>query len=197
MNENKEEKPIDECLFAHKQWQFHIQSPPQERGPSAQSHSEKDLLTRIKGADQLLPILQDLFLNQRLAVLSTQKDGAPYANLVAFSSADELTKLVFVTPRATRKFSNITADNRVAMLMDNRSNDNLDFSDAVAVTATGRAFDLKSTEKDRLLDNYLSKHPHLTDFAKSPSCAVISVEVETYYCVYRFQNVMELHLKQC
>ena len=197
MSVNKEEKTIDECLFADKQWQFHIQSPPPEHGPVAQSAPEKDLLTRIKEAGQLLPILQDLFLNQRLAVLSTQKDGAPYANLVAFSSADELTKLVFVTPRATRKFSNITADNRVAMLMDNRSNDNLDFSNAVAVTATGRAFDLKSTEKDRLLDNYLSKHPHLTDFAKSPSCAVISVEVETYYCVYRFQNVMELHLKQC
>ena len=197
MSVNEEEKPMNECLLTDKQWQFRIQSPPQDDASVVQSVSEKDLLTKIKGADQLLPILQDLFLNQRLAVLSTQRNGAPYGNLVAFSSADELTKLVFVTPRATRKFSNITADNRVAVLIDNRSNDNLDFSNAVAVTATGRAFDLKSTEKDRLLENYLLKHPHLTEFAKSPSCAVISVEVETYYCVYRFQNVMELHLKQC
>ncbi len=197
MTGNEEEKSLNECRFANRQWQFHVQSARQEEEHVVSGVSEKSLPARITRADQLLPILEDLFLNQRLAVLCTQREGAPYGNLVAFSSADELTRLVFVTPKATRKFSNITADHRVAMLIDNRSNDNLDFSQAIAVTATGRAFDLKSAERDRLLDLYLSKHPHLTEFAKSPSCAVISIEVETYYCVYRFQNVMELHLKQC
>lgn len=197
MSVNEEEKSRNECDFTNGRWQFRIQSVRQESEHVLPGANEKSLPARITDADQLLPVLEDLFLNQRLAVLCTQREGAPYGNLVAFSSADELTRLVFVTPKATRKFANITADHRVAMLIDNRSNDSLDFSQAIAVTATGRAFDLKSEERERLLDGYLLKHPHLAEFAKSPSCAVISIEVETYYCVYRFQNVMELHLKQC
>lgn len=181
-----------EPLAGHDKWLFREQrTSGEERIDVSTSHVDG-----IKSSTELVSIIEELFRTQYLAVLSTQKDGAPYGNLVAFASADNLTRLIFVTPRATRKFSNMLAEPRVAMVIDNRSNDHIDFSKAMAVTATGTAIDSRSLERNRLLAIFLNKHPHLKEFAESPSCAVMSIEVETYYCVYRFQNVMELHLRK-
>ena len=81
------------------------------------------------------------------------------------------------------------------MLIDNRSNQDSDFSQAAAVTATGTAQEVVDSERDAVLTVYLAKHPMLKDFVQSPSCALLQIRVETYYLVRRFQNVMELHIK--
>ena len=81
------------------------------------------------------------------------------------------------------------------MVMDNRSNEESDFHQAIAVTATGQIKEAAGSEKDRLTKFYLSKHPHLVDFVSSPTCALLALEVETYYIVSQFQNVTEFHMK--
>jgi hypothetical protein len=43
---------------------------------------------------------------------------------------------------------------------------------------------------------YLSKHPYLKEFVSSPTCALLRMDVETYYVVHQFQNVMELHIRK-
>lgn len=139
--------------------------------------------------------LKSLFVSQYLGVLATQDHGQPYTNLVAFSSSEDLKYLFFATTRATRKYANLTADSRVAMLIDNRSNTPSDFQRAMGVTATGVAGELASSEKATSLAAYLAKHPHLEDFVSSPSCAFLRIRVETYYIVTRFQNVVEIHVR--
>ncbi len=138
-------------------------------------------------------ILRDLFDSQKLAVLATHRAGQPYANLMAFVTTRDLKNIIFATTRATRKFANITADRRVAMLIDNRSNTEKDFHKAITVTATGTACEVGSRDKKRLQKLYTDKHPHLEDFVASPNCALVRMKVETYYIVTEFQNVMELH----
>ena len=145
---------------------------------------------------QLREFLKDLFSSQRLAVLATQSRGRPYGNLVAFMATDDLKYLLFATTRATRKFVNISKNPKVAMVVDNRSNEESDFHQAAAVTATGVVKEVEGPEKERFQKLYLSKHPYLKDFVSSPTCALLKVEVETYTIVNRFQNVMELHLKK-
>jgi nitroimidazol reductase NimA-like FMN-containing flavoprotein (pyridoxamine 5'-phosphate oxidase superfamily) len=140
--------------------------------------------------------VRDLFEAQKLAVLSTQRGGQPYTTLVAFAASPDLKYLYFATTRATRKYANLSADARVAMLMDNRSNEVADFRRAMAVTAVGRAEEVDDQERDAITDIYLAKHPHLRDFVKSPTCALLSVGVSTYYVVNRFQEVREIHLKK-
>ena len=81
--------------------------------------------------------LKELFDKQRIGVLSTQKRNRPYASLVAFAVRDDLKSFVFATPRTTRKYSNIMASSRAALLIDNRSNRMSDFRRAMAVTAVG------------------------------------------------------------
>jgi heme iron utilization protein len=134
--------------------------------------------------------LRDLFSSQRLAVLSTQSEGQPYASLVSFVATDDLKYLVFATSRATRKYANLAADARAALLIDSRSNRDSDLEQAVAVTATGAVEELQGPERDRLVDLYLVKHPSLGEFVNSPSNALLQLKVETYVVVRRFQDVV-------
>ena len=102
--------------------------------PNGSDSRKKTLLSEESELEQLI---RELFESQKLAVLGTQKQGQPYANLIAFAASDDLKSLYFVTARATRKYANIEADARVTLLIDNRSNEDADFSQAAAVTATG------------------------------------------------------------
>ena len=140
--------------------------------------------------------LKELCSSQKLAVVSTQSDGQPYASLVAFVASDDLRHIFFVTARTTRKFANLTSDSRVAVLINSSANEESDFHDAVCITATGTAEEIVDPERQDVLKRYLSKHPYLEDFARSPSCAVIRVAAKSYYMVQNFQKVMELHLER-
>jgi nitroimidazol reductase NimA-like FMN-containing flavoprotein (pyridoxamine 5'-phosphate oxidase superfamily) len=91
--------------------------------------------TLLSEESELENLIRELFESQKLAVLATQNEGQPYANLIAFAASDDLKSLYFVTARATRKYANIEADARVTVLIDNRSNQDSDFSQAAAVTA--------------------------------------------------------------
>jgi nitroimidazol reductase NimA-like FMN-containing flavoprotein (pyridoxamine 5'-phosphate oxidase superfamily) len=138
--------------------------------------------------------LKDLCTSQKLAVVSTQSGGQPYASLVAFVASDDLRHIFFVTARTTRKFANLTREPRVAILINSSSNEESDFHEAVSITVAGIAEEINDPERQDILKLYLSKHPYLDDFAKSPSCALIRVTARSYYMVQNFQNVMELHL---
>jgi len=144
----------------------------------------------------LKEFLKGLFSSQRLAVLATQSKEQPYGNLVAFVATNDLKHILFATTRATRKYANISENPRVAMVMDNRSNQEADFHEAAAVTATGVVKEVKGSEKETLLRLYLSRHPYLKDFVSSPTCALLKMDVETYYVVRQFQEVVELHIRR-
>jgi nitroimidazol reductase NimA-like FMN-containing flavoprotein (pyridoxamine 5'-phosphate oxidase superfamily) len=84
-------------------------------------------------------IVQKLLDSQLLAVLSTIASGRPYSNLIAFAAAQHMREIIFATSRATRKFANLTAEPRVSLLIDDRSNRETDFGEAAAVTVLGAA----------------------------------------------------------
>ena len=151
--------------------------------------------SQLSEESELERLTRELFESQNLAVLGTQNQGQPYANLIAFAASEDLKSLYFATTRATRKYANIEADARVTVLIDNRSNQDSDFSQAAAVTATGTAQEVVASKRGEVLAIYLAKHPMLKDFVQSPSCALLQIKVATYYLVRRFQNVMELHVK--
>ena len=138
--------------------------------------------------------LKKLFKKQKLAVLTTHKNGQPYSSLVAFAVTEDLKHIIFATSRSTRKYEHFSSDGRVALLIDNRTNKVADFHSAIAVTAVGTAMEPDENIRQQLAQRYLAKHPHLKDFVQSPTCALVQVSVKTYYVVRTFQNVMELHV---
>lgn len=96
--------------------------------------------------------------------------------------------------RVSRKFTNLSAEPRVTMLMDNRSNQEIDLREAMATTATGAATVATGDELVRLREILLTRHPHLASFVASPGCVIVRVDVDTYHTITRFQNVYELHV---
>jgi general stress protein 26 len=148
----------------------------------------------MKTNEQFLKRLGELFRSQNLATLSTHHAGQPYASLVAFVASDDLNQIFFATPKTTRKYANIVADGRVAVMVNSSMNQASDFHRAISVTAVGKAKDVTGKDKKRILGQYLAKHPYLEDFVKSPTCALVQVSVDSYYMVKNFQNVTELHL---
>ena len=145
---------------------------------------------------RLRELLKELFASQRLAVLATQGGGQPYGSLVAFCEADDLKYLLFATNRGTRKYANLVANPRVAMLIDSRSNQESDFVKATAVTAIGIAEEVKDLDRERMLGIYLARHPHLAEFATSPDTALFRITVEDYKIVTGLQTFSELHIGQ-
>ena len=111
---------------------------------------------------------------------------------MAFAATDNLDRLLLATERASRKFANLSAEPRVALLIDSRANGDLDLTEALAVTVMGRAQEVNRAERGGLLPLYVAKHPQLEAFVTSPSCALISVQVEVYYVASQSQRVTEL-----
>lgn len=139
--------------------------------------------------------IKKLFTTQKLGVLSTCGDDQPYSNLVAFAATEDLKKLIFATTRSTKKYTNLTRNPIVSLLVDNRANQDSDFSDAIAVTATGVSREVSRGKREALLKIYLKKHPHLKAFVMSPTCALLNISVHRYYLVHSFQQVLELPVR--
>jgi nitroimidazol reductase NimA-like FMN-containing flavoprotein (pyridoxamine 5'-phosphate oxidase superfamily) len=148
----------------------------------------------MKNSNEIEKQISTLFESEMLAMLATQRNGQPYASLVAFWSTNDLKQLYFVTPKSTRKFANIQSESRVALLIDNSTNQDVDFHRAIAVTVVGSAQELAEPDRSEVLVHYLDKHPHLEDFARSPTTALVHVRVRSLYLVKNFQHVTELHL---
>ncbi|MFZ0611829.1 MAG: pyridoxamine 5'-phosphate oxidase family protein [Desulfobacterales bacterium] len=140
--------------------------------------------------------IKDLCASQKLAVLCTQSDSQPYASLMAFFVAPDLKHLYLMTPKDTRKYKNLAANPRVAVLVTSSENQPSDFQQARAATVIGSATEVSGPSRRKLIERYIEKHPHLEDFAKSPSSALIQVTVETYVLVENFQQVSELHMEK-
>jgi nitroimidazol reductase NimA-like FMN-containing flavoprotein (pyridoxamine 5'-phosphate oxidase superfamily) len=155
-------------------------------------HFREDLM---KDIEKLKQQVNSLLASQRLAVLATRTSREPYTSLVAFAEIPDLTIILFATTRTTRKYANLLANSRVALLIDNRSNETADFRSAMAVSASGTAREVEDHERKGLLGIYLNKHPYLRDFVKAPTCALIAIKVEKYSVVQRFQHVVEFKIE--
>ncbi len=124
-------------------------------------------------------LLRDVTSTQYFAVLSTLGEGVPYSNLVSLAVSDDLRSLVFATGRSTRKYVNMQGNSNVSLLVDNRSNEPADISQAVAITAIGIA--LEETDEGRPFQTiFLNKHPHLKQFVEDPGTATMVVTVREY-----------------
>ena len=142
---------------------------------------------------ELFLTIHKLLSEQKLGALATHGQGEPWASLIAFTASDNLDSIYFATPKTTRKYNNLVNDPLCSLLIDNRENLPSDFSNSIAVTATGVVQEVDESEKPAALQLFLKKHPYLETFTQSPTCALICLQVHRYNLVRRFQEVMEYH----
>ena len=124
-------------------------------------------------------LLKEVLNMQYFAVLNTLGEGLPYSNLVSFAVTDDLRSLVFVTNRNTRKYKNIQENGKISFLIDNRTNQPSDVSQAIAITAIGTACE-EMENKSSLQAIFLARHPQLKQFVDAPDNAIMLVNVSEY-----------------
>ena len=132
--------------------------------------------------------------SRKVAVLATQGPEYPHACLVAFAAADDLRHLYFVTMRSTRKFENMIHENRVMLLVDDRSNSETDFDSATVITGRGKATPVPYDAAREMLPFYLNRHPHLEAFARHENSVLVGVQIGSYAVVTRFQKLTVLEM---
>jgi heme iron utilization protein len=128
--------------------------------------------------------------NQHFGVLATNDNGQPYTSLISFAITPDLKRVIFATPKDTRKYKNILNTKDVAILIDNRSNTrkNLMATEAVTVIGTARSV-RKGKIRDELAAIYLKKHPDLKEFIESDTTALIVVEATRCIHAGKFQTI--------
>jgi general stress protein 26 len=93
-------------------------------------------------------------------VIATRgQDGAPQAALIGVAATDQA-EIVFDTPRSSRKFRNIVADPRVALVVG--------LDDEVTVQVEGVADLPLDEELRRCTDAYFAQYPGGRERAKDP-----------------------------
>ncbi|MBU0570699.1 MAG: pyridoxamine 5'-phosphate oxidase family protein [Candidatus Omnitrophica bacterium] len=136
--------------------------------------------------------LKAVLSNQKLGVLATTGEIYPYTSLVGFAVSEDLKNIIFATIKDTRKYQNCKKHPNVSVLVNSAANSKDDFKDATAVTALGESEDLIGEERKKYKSIYLGKFPFLEDFIENPNCVLVSINVERYIVVTRFQEVKEI-----
>jgi len=125
-------------------------------------------------------VVQAALTERGYAVLATTAEGQPHANLMAFAARDDGRELVFAMYRGTRKFRNIAANARVAVVIDHEQSQWLRAPRHIALTALGAAYELEGEARTAALRDYLGCHPDLQALLADPACALVGVAVEGY-----------------
>ena len=149
-----------------------------------------------KSNDTIAEEIKNLLEKQPLAVLATQGNGQPYTSLMAFAFTEDLRFIVFATSLSTRKYENIKGDSRIALLVDDRSNNGEDFQNASALTILGEACEAALEKREYYRGLYVKRHPSLESFLSAESTVFFKMDVHTYLLVSKFENVVEYQIKE-
>ena len=139
-------------------------------------------------------LINKIVNTQYFAVLNSVGEGQPYSNLVSFAITDDLKSLVFITDRNTRKYRNIKENNHLSLLIDNRTNQPSDITQAIAITVIGTARE-EVTSRDSYQVIFLTRHPQLKQFVDNPNSALILVTVSEYI-IAGFDKTQRVVLEQ-
>jgi hypothetical protein len=121
-----------------------------------------------------------LLSSQKFAVLSTQNERQPYSNLIAFAECEGCKEVIFFSPKKTRKYANLLLNQRVALLIDDRTNQSQDFHYATALTLVGLAEEIDPINQRYLIDIFIAKHPTLAELISNSENALFKVNISDY-----------------
>ena len=125
----------------------------------------------------------------RFAVMATQQEGQPHASLMAFTPMNGIQHLIIATYRTTLKYSNLSKDGRVAVLINNYIATGPSKYRDLVITAHGIATEVTVDDRDAVKQAYLARHPDFDDFLASSDCALLRVLVSAYEVVGSTEDV--------
>lgn len=129
---------------------------------------------------------------QLFGVLCTQNNEQPYGSMIGFALSNDLKNAVFATPKATRKYKNLTNCKNVALVVNNREKHPSDLMKIQAFTATGKVEEiLEYNSQSSWVQMLINKQSYLSEFLESPTTALFRIKIIRYFYVCSFQEVRE------
>jgi nitroimidazol reductase NimA-like FMN-containing flavoprotein (pyridoxamine 5'-phosphate oxidase superfamily) len=123
------------------------------------------------------------FLEQHhLCVLATVRDGAPHCSLMAYVTGSESRTVYMATYRDTGKFSNLTDNPRVSLLIDDRcAGPEPGRRAARALTVHGDCRPVENPKtQERIRERLVEKRPDMRDFVSADRTAVVEVRIRSF-----------------
>jgi hypothetical protein len=146
-----------------------------------------------KGAAAIPERMKALNAEEYFAVLATDDSHRPYTSLVAYALTPDTKKIIFATPKKTRKYTNIISSANVSLLIDNRSKRKKNLLATEAITIIGLAKPIRKGKAwDEFAKIFLMKHPDLEEFINFSTTALLAVDIAQCVHVSRFQTVSVL-----
>jgi heme iron utilization protein len=147
-----------------------------------------------KGIAAIPERLKTLNAEEYFAVLATDDGHRPYNSLVAYALTPDTKKIIFATPKKTRKYTNIISSANVALLIDNRSKRKKNLMETEAITIIGTARPVRKGKTwNEFAKTFLMKHSDLEEFINFPATALMVIDISQCIHVSRFQTVSILN----
>lgn len=145
-----------------------------------------------KKKNQARESIKEILNKESFGVLATNRYDQCSTSLISFANSDDLTTIVFATPIETKKFEMIEENENVSILIDNRSDNENNINDIIAISSLGKARILKEKEEIKKWSKVLiDKHNYLDEFINAETSSIVLVEILKYYYVSSFQEVIE------
>ena len=127
----------------------------------------------------MLAEMKALAKHKNICVLATVSSGKPYCSLMAYATDAACTEIYMTTPRATRKFRNLTENPAVSLLIDTREESPR--GAARALTIEGECAVLgEGPEKQAAQSRLAAAHPHLRAFIDDPGNEILCVRINSF-----------------
>jgi len=132
--------------------------------------------------------IREMVLRQSFCILCTQGQTQPYGSLIAYVPNEDLKTYLFATPKATRKYTLLSANSRVAIVIDDRSFHPGNPTGISAVTVTGDAEEIvSSADYATSMQRLKIRHPYMAEFLDATRPALFTIRAIRYFYVSRFQ----------
>ncbi len=123
------------------------------------------------------------------AVLATEGNGQPHTSLIAITPLGNFRQLIFATNRNTRKYRNLSHNNKVAVLIESGVINIKGLKQSVVLTIIGHAEEISITENEAAYQAHLNRHPEMESFMLSSDCTLIRVMAQSYQVVYGIDEI--------
>ena len=131
----------------------------------------------------------DVLKLNKFAVLATESGGQPHASLIAITPFGNSLQLIFATYRNTRKYRNLSKNNKVAILIENGDVKMEDPQESIVLTIFGHIEEITIAENEAVYQAHLKRHPEMESFMLSSDCAFILVIAQAYQIVYGIDDI--------
>ena len=140
--------------------------------------------------ENIREIIQKTLETQRYGVYNTIRNERPHSALVGFATTPDLSKVIILTPKNTRKYINTQLNQHVNLFITTTTNDPKDLDQAITISILGTAEvsdKLKDEDKKNYKKYFMEKNTHMKHLADKLEDMII-ITVETFELTTNYQK---------